>query len=63
MAQFYFYKDQIDSAKGFVERSDRDTREMLGTLVEILQRKELLSDRDIANIVGIEPYELERAPF
>lgn len=63
MIQFYFYKDQIDSAKGLVESSDRDIREMLGTLVEILQRKELLSDRDIANIVGIEPDELERSPF
>lgn len=63
MAQFYFYRDQINSAKGLVETSDRDPREMLGTLVEILQRKELLSDRDIANIVGIEANELERAPF
>lgn len=63
MTQFYFYRDQINSAKGLVETSDRDPREMLGTLVEILQRKELLSDRDIANIVGIEANELERSPF
>lgn len=63
MAQFYFYRDQINSAKGLIETSDRDPREMLGTLVEILQRKELLSDRDIANIVGIEANELERSPF
>ncbi len=63
MIQYYFYKDQIDTAKGLVEKGDRDTREMLGTLVEILQRKELLSDRDIANIVGIEIEDLQRSPF
>nr|DAY73762.1 MAG TPA: hypothetical protein [Caudoviricetes sp.] len=63
MIQYYFYKDKVDSAKGLVENSERDTREMLGTLVEILQRKELLSDRDIANIVGIETTDLERSPF
>lgn len=63
MIQYYFYKDKVDSAKGLVESSERDTREMLGTLVEILQRKELLSDRDIANIIGIETTDLERSPF
>lgn len=63
MIQYYFYKEQIGNPKEFVEKSDRDVREMLGTLVQILQRKELLSDRDIANILGIEPEYLERAPF
>ena len=63
MPQYYFYKDQVDTAKGLIQQSDRDAREMIGTLVEILQRKELLSDRDIANIIGIEASELQRSPF
>jgi len=63
MTQFYFYKDQINTAKGLVETSDRDARVMLGTLVEILQGKELLLDKDIANILGIETSELQRSPF
>lgn len=63
MPQYYFHNDQIETAKGLIEKSDRDPRVMLGTLVEIMQRKELLSDKDIATILGIEPSELERSPF
>ena len=63
MPQYYFYKDQIETAKGLILKGERDSREMLGTLVEILQRKELLSDSDIANILGIEARDLQRAPF
>lgn len=63
MAQYYFYKNQIETAKGLIQKSDRDVKEIVGSLVEILQRKELLSDRDIANIIGIEASELQRSPF
>ena len=63
MPQYYFYKDQIETAKGLIEKSERDPREMLGSLVEVLQRKELLSDKDLAIILGIETSELERSPF
>lgn len=63
MPQYYFYKDQIESAKGLIEKAERDPRQMLGSLVEILQRKELLSDQDLATILGIETSELERSPF
>lgn len=63
MTQYYFVGDRIDTAKGLIQTSNRGSREMLGTLVEILQRKELLSDRDIANIIGIQENKLERSPF
>lgn len=63
MQQYYFCKDQVGTAKDLVLKSDQDTRKMVATLVEILQRKELLSDRDIANILGIEESELQRSPF
>lgn len=63
MQTWYFYKDQIDTAKGLIEKSDRDARAMLGSLVEVLQRKELLSDKDIATILDIEMSELQRSPF
>lgn len=63
MVTFYSVGKEVGTAGDLVKKSDRDTREMLGELVTILQRKELLSDRDIATILGISTADLERLPF
>ena len=63
MTQYYFYNDAVETAKSLIEKSERDPREMLGSLIEILQRKELISDTDLVNILGIEANALERSPF
>lgn len=63
MVQYYFHKDQIHTPASLVRESKLCEREMLARLVEILQRKELLSDADLAKIVGIEASDLTRSPF
>lgn len=63
MQQFYFTIDRVATVKDLVKGSEKDTKEMFATLVEILQRKELLSDKDLANILGIDESELKRSPF
>ncbi|MHC1898437.1 hypothetical protein LC169_18020 [Escherichia coli] len=46
-----------------MKNSDRDVKDILATLVDILQRKELLSDRDVAKLLDIGGDELQRLPF
>lgn len=63
MVTYFAVKNEVGTAGKLIMDSDRDTREVICTLIDILQRKELLCDRDIANLLDIGGDELQRLPF
>ena len=63
MSTYFVAKGDVGTAGQLVKQSDRDIREVVGNLIDILERKELLSDRDIAKLLDIGGDELERLPF
>lgn len=63
MVTYFAVGDRVGTAGELLKNSDRDVKDILATLVDILQRKELLSDRDIAKLLDIGGDELQRLPF
>lgn len=63
MVTYFAVGNEVGTAGDLVKRGEREALEVVGDLIEILQRKELLSDRDIAKLLGIGGDEIQRLPF
>lgn len=63
MVTYFAVGEKVGTAGELLKRSDRSAKDILATLVDILQRKELLSDRDVAKLLDIGGDELQRLPF
>ena len=63
MDHYFVFKDKVDTAGGHVAKNDRDIKEVLGDLINILEQKELLLDKDIARLLGVGTSDIQRLPF
>lgn len=63
MDHYFVFKDKVDTAGGHVVKNDRDIKEVLGDLINILEQKELLLDKDIARLLDVGISDIQRLPF
>ncbi len=63
MDHYFVFKDKVDTAGDHVAKNDRDIKEVLGDLINILEQKELLLDKDIARLLGVGISDIQRLPF
>ncbi|WNL63415.1 hypothetical protein [Citrobacter phage Tr1] len=63
MDTFYFANDRVGTAGTLARLSNREPEDIMADLIDILVRKELLSDADVARLLGIGTSDLQRSPF